>query len=153
MRELRHQQSPVMRPSVRRQRLKPSVLVAIGLGGALGAGARYGLVDAFPARAGGVPWTTLAINLSGSFALGALLTVLLERWPPTRFVRPFVAIGFLGAFTTFSTVAVESDLLVKDSHVATALVYDVLSLAGGLVAAFVGIIAGRARRPVGRRMR
>jgi CrcB protein len=131
-------------------RLHPTVLVAIAAGGALGAAARYELSITFPPAAGGVPWTTLAINTSGSFVLGVLLTLILERWPPTRYARPFLAIGFLGAYTTFSTFAVESDLLVKDGHADVALAYAGLSVVLGLVAAYVGIVVGRAR-PVRRR--
>jgi fluoride exporter len=91
-----------------------------------------------------MPWTTLAINVSGSFAVGLLLVFVLERWPPTRYARPFLAIGFLGAFTTFSTLAVESDLLVRDGSIGTATAYVVLSLVAGLVAAYAGMVLGRA---------
>lgn len=126
------------------RRPRPPVVAAIALGGALGAGLRYELGRAFPGSADSLPWTTLAINIGGSFTLGLLLTFVLERWPPTRYVRPFAAIGFLGSFTTFSTLAVESDLLIKDGHVATAVVYVVVSLVGGVVAAYGGIVAGRA---------
>jgi CrcB protein len=102
-------------------------------------------------QAGRIPWTTLAINVSGAFVLGVLLTFVLERWPPTQYVRPFGAIGVLGAFTTFSTFAVESDVLIKDGHVGTAVAYDVMSLALGLVAAYLGIAFGRAWPPAERR--
>jgi CrcB protein len=125
-------------------RLHPSVLLAIAIGGALGGGARYELGLMFAAPGSGVPWTTLAINISGSFVLGVLLTFVLERWPPTRYVRPLLAIGFLGSFTTFSTFAVESDLLVRGANVGSVVVYDLLSLVCGLIAAFAGIVLGRA---------
>jgi len=100
-------------------------------------------------HAGRIPWTTFGINVSGAFVLGVLLTMLLERrvlerWPLVPFVRPFGAIGVLGAFTTFSTFAVESDVLIKDGHVGTAIAYDVMSLVMGIGAAFLGIAVGRA---------
>jgi CrcB protein len=76
--------------------------------------------------------------------LGVLLTFVLERWPPTRYVRPFLAIGVLGAFTTWSTLAVETDLLVKDGYAARAAVYIVASIVAGLVGAYLGIVTGRA---------
>lgn len=131
-------------------RFRPAVLAAIAAGGALGATARYGLGVAFPVVSGRIPWTTLAINVSGAFVLGVLLTFVLERWPPTQYVRPFGAIGVLGAFTTFSTFSVESDVLIKDGHVATAIAYDALSLVLGLSAAYLGIVVGRAWPPAER---
>ena len=124
------------------------MLGAVAVGGSLGATGRYALGEAFPVQAGRIPWTTLAINVSGAFVLGMLLIVLverrvLERWALTQYVRSFGAIGVLGAFTTFSTFAVESDLLIKDGHAGTAIAYDLLSLTLGLGAAYLGIVVGR----------
>lgn len=118
-------------------------LGAIGAGGALGGLARYTGVLLAPAGAGGFPWTTLTVNLSGSFALGVLLVVLLERFRFSRYLRPFLATGVLGAYTTFSTLAVETDLLIRDGQTAVAALYVVLSLAGGVAAAWAGILLGR----------
>jgi CrcB protein len=73
-----------------------------------------------------------------------VLAVVLERFPPSRYVRPFVATGFLGAYTTYSTFAVETVLLVRDGYVAVALAYAAASLVTGFVAAWVGLLAGRA---------
>ncbi len=126
-----------------RSRLKPRILVAVAAGGGLGAAARDELATRFPASAGSFPWTTFWINVSGSFLLGLLLTFVLERWPPTRFVRPFLAIGALGAYTTFSTFAVETDLLFRDGYVAVGVVYVLASLAAGCAAVYMGIVAGR----------
>src|SRR5207253_1782620 len=93
---------------------RPAILVAIAAGGALGSPARYAVSRIVPVAASGFPWSTFVINVSGSLVLGALLTIVIERWPPTRYVRPFAAIGFLGAYTTFSTFMVEADVLTKD---------------------------------------
>ena len=76
--------------------------------GALGTLARYGVDRALAGPALGFPWSTLVVNLAGSFLLGVAVTVMVERWSPTRFARPFVAIGFCGGFTTFSTMVVEA---------------------------------------------
>ena len=84
------------------------MLLAIAIGGALGAPARYGIAQLIPVTPGTFPWATFWTNLSGAFVLGFFLTVVIERFPPTRFVRPFFGIGFLGAYTTFSTLAVET---------------------------------------------
>ena len=66
----------------------------------------------------------------------------MHRFPPSQYLRPFAATGFLGAFTTFSTFVVETDLLVRDGHAATAATYAVASLVGGLAAAWAGIRLG-----------
>jgi fluoride exporter len=127
----------------RAARAEPKALLAVALGGALGAPARYGLAQLAPTEAGGFPWATLITNVTGSFALGLVLTLVLERFPPTRHLRPFVATGFLGAYTTYSTFAVETDLLVKDGHIAVALAYVATSVLAGLVAVWAGIWAAR----------
>jgi CrcB protein len=123
--------------------VEPSVLAAIALGGALGAPARYGVAQVIHAATDTFPWATFWTNISGSFALGLLLALVLERFPPTRYLRPFVATGFLGAYTTYSTFAVETDLLIKDGHAPVGLSYAAASLATGFVAVWAGIWVAR----------
>ena len=129
---------------VRPVRAQPSILAAIALGGALGTPARYGVAQLVHDGAGSFPWATWWINVSGSLVLGIVLALVLERFPPTRYLRPFVATGFLGSYTTYSTFAVETDLLVKNGHVAVALAYAVASLLAGFVAVWAGIWMARA---------
>lgn len=124
-------------------RAQPDVLGAISLGGMLGASARYAIARWLPPAPDGFPWATFWTNLSGSFLLGFLLVLLLERFPPTRLLRPFLATGVLGAFTTMSTYQVETALLLENGHVAAGLLYGFGSLVAGLVAAYAGILAGR----------
>jgi CrcB protein len=119
------------------------VLLAIALGGALGAPARYELTQQIGANAGGFPWATFSINLSGAFALGVFLTVMVERFPPSRYARPFFGVGFLGAFTTYSTMAVEAVTLMKDGRAALGIGYLVGSVAAGLCVTYAGIVLGR----------
>jgi CrcB protein len=122
---------------------RANLLFAIAVGGALGAMARYELTLAKPVTTGSFPWATLAINVSGSLVLGVILTLVNERWPPTRYVRPFVATGFLGAFTTWSTFMVEADLLIRHDDIEVAAAYLLVSLVGGILAVIAGIWLGR----------
>jgi CrcB protein len=124
-------------------RARLDVLAAIAAGGALGAPARYGVAQFIPVEPGHFPWATFWTNISGSFALGVILILLLERFPPSRYLRPFIATGFLGAYTTYSTFAVETDLLLKDGHVGTAVAYMAASLAAGFTAVWFGIAIAR----------
>jgi fluoride exporter len=118
-------------------------LGAIAVGGALGALARYQVSRWLVVRPGHVPWSTLFVNLTGSFALGIITIVLVERFPTNRYARPFVAVGAIGAYTTMSTLSVDTDTLLRDGHATTALVYLILSLVGGLAAAWGGILLGQ----------
>lgn len=117
------------------------VVAAIGVGGAIGVLARYGIATAFPVAPRQIPWSTLAINLSGSFLLGIVLFVV-ERRPPNRFLRPFLAIGVLGGFTTFSTFAVEIVQLIRERPW-IAMSYLVTSFVGGALCVLVGSTALR----------
>jgi fluoride exporter len=124
-------------------RARPDVLAVIALGGMVGATARFELAEALPTRTGHFPWATFWTNLSGSFLLGFLLILMLERFPPTRYLRPFVATGILGAFTTMSAYTVETALLIKDGNAASALLYGVGSLVAGVFVAYAGIALAR----------
>ena len=117
--------------------------MAISAGGVLGTGARYALERVIHTAPGSFPWSTFTVNVSGSFILGVLLTLIVERWPPDRYVRAFAVIGFLGAYTTFSTYTVEAVILAKDHHADIALAYVIASLVVGLVAVFAGMVLAR----------
>jgi fluoride exporter len=135
---------PRRRPASRWPRLAPGVLVAVFVGGVFGGGARYGIGLAAPPAADGFPWAIFAINLSGAFALAVLLVMVLEVLPPTRYVRPALGTGFIGAFTTFSSLATATDHFLAHGHPALAVVYTAGSLFGGLVAASLGLACGHA---------
>jgi CrcB protein len=119
------------------------VLAAIALGGALGAPARYAVAELVGPSADGFPWATFWTNVIGSLALGFVLVVVLHRFPASQYLRPFVATGFLGSFTTFSTVLVETDLLVDHGRLDLAAAYVVASLVVGIAATAVGMAGGR----------
>lgn len=122
------------------------MVAAVAAGGFLGALGRYELGLAWPTSAGHFPWTTFTINISGSFLLGLVLALLLERGGP-RLARPFFCVGVLGAWTTMSTFAVEADLLIKGGHTATAAAYVLATLAVGVSATWVGVALARALDP------
>jgi CrcB protein len=106
----------------------------IGLAGAAGALCRYGIGTAVGAVA--FPWTTLSINLVGSFLLGLLVRSGVGTLGTD--VRIALGTGFLGAFTTFSTFSVEAMTLVRDGRPAAAGAYVAVSVAAGLAAAAAG---------------
>jgi CrcB protein len=135
------------RPRRRSGRARADVLGVVAAGGMLGASARYGVARLLPVERGHFPWATFWTNMAGSFLLGLVLVVVLDRFPPSRYVRPFVATGVLGAFTTMSATQVETALLLADGHIATALLYALASLGAGLVLAYAGMLAGRRTPP------
>ncbi len=110
----------------------------------MGGPARYGVAQVIHVAPNTFPWATFWTNISGSFALGVVLALILERFPPTRLVRPFLATGVLGAYTTYSTFAVETDLLVKNGHAGIGLAYSGASLVAGFLAVWAGMWFARA---------
>lgn len=123
-------------------RAEAQVVAVIGCGGAFGTLARYGLEDAFPAGLNEFPWVTLCVNLVGCLLIGVMLHIVTERPHPGRLLRPFLAVGVLGGFTTFSTLAVEVVQRVAD-HPRTAGLYVVASLVLGPLAVLAGMAAVR----------
>jgi CrcB protein len=138
---------PRGRRAARRRRAEPDVVAVIMLGGMCGASARYAMTRMIPVESGAFPWAIFWVNVSGSFLLGLLLVLVLERFPPSRLLRPFLATGVLGAYTTMSTFLVDTTVLVKDEHVATAVSYAVGSIVAGLAAAYFGVLSGRLTPP------
>jgi CrcB protein len=117
------------------------VFLTVALAGAAGAAARYGLDRLFSRDAHHVPWVTFAINVGGSFVLGAVVSTLDAHPHPA--LRPAITIGFLGAFTTFSTLSLETFRLVDRGHLVVACAYSLGSLAAGLSALTAGVLLAR----------
>ena len=111
----------------------------VGVGGAVGSVLRYAI--GLTARQSSFPWATLSINIAGSFILGLFLTWALGRLPIT--ITAPISVGVLGGFTTFSTFAWEALFLSRSGRTGLAIFYVVLSVAGGMVAAWVGYRLGR----------
>jgi CrcB protein len=120
------------------------IYVLAALGGALGALARWALGEALPHSPGGWPWSTLLVNLLGCLLIGALLAVLLARFRRSPWLRPFLAVGVLGGFTTYSTFAVDVVRLTDTGHALLAGGYVLTSLLGGVVAVLAGLLGARA---------
>ncbi|MFD5174200.1 fluoride efflux transporter CrcB [Nocardia sp. NPDC058379] len=123
--------------------LDPAVLAAISVGGGLGATARFGVAQWWPVRPGEFPWSTLTVNVVGCFAIGVLMVTVTELWAAPKLVRPFLGIGVLGGFTTFSTFGLELRRLIDTGAVATAVAYLGLSMLAGLGAVVVAMAATR----------
>ena len=112
---------------------------AIALAGALGALARWGLDEWIERRGGLFPWGIFAVNVSGAFLIGFLVTWMEPRFEQTTWLRSGVLVGLLGAYTTFSTLSLDSYRLLDAGHVGTALANTLGSLTAGLLAVWAGL--------------
>ena len=116
--------------------------IGIAIAGALGALARYAVDGWISGRTGGFPWGTFVVNVTGAFLLGFLFTVLTERVRMSPALRTSITVGFLGAYTTFSTWMFESARLAEDGELQQATLNVAGSLALGLVIAAAGYGVG-----------
>ena len=123
---------------------RADVLTVIAAGGALGSLARWGVSLALPHLVGATPWSTVAVNIVGSALLGVLIVVLSEQWPDHRYARPFLGVGVLGGFTTFSTFVLDAHDLAVGGHLTGAAAYLVVTLVGGLLAVWAATVATEA---------
>ena len=115
--------------------------LSVALGGAIGAWARFAVNLAAARLFGmGFPVGTLCVNVLGSFAMGVLAVLLLDRASP---LAPFLLTGVLGGFTTFSAFSLDTLMLWERGQPGLALVYVMLSVAASLLAVFAGLALGR----------
>ena len=120
-------------------------LAWIAVGGAAGAASRYVLQGWVDDLAGGrFPWGTFAINISGSFALGVLFALAVDRAILSPEVRVPLMVGFISAYTTFSTLMLESWRLVEEGDLVFALANLLGSVVVGMIAVVAGLALGRA---------
>ena len=127
---------------------QPGLLILVLVGGVAGALLRWALIRTVPA--GTLPWATLLANLPGALLLGVLLEGLARRGPDEgrrRALRLALGAGVLGAFTTYSSLAMEVVLLVRDDRATLAVAYGLGSVLSGLVAAVTGLGLGAALVP------
>jgi fluoride exporter len=119
-------------------------LLWLAVAGSIGTLARYGLGGWVQSHCGKIfPWGTVAVNLLGCLAFGIVWSSLEERWPTSGETRAIVLIGFMGAFTTFSTFMFETEELLRDSEWWLALGYFSVHNIGGLAALVAGLAVGR----------
>lgn len=119
-------------------------ILAIAVGGSLGALLRYGVANGVHAVLGrGFPYGTLVVNVSGCLAMGVLYVLLVERLAVSPEWRAALLIGVLGAFTTFSSFSMETFTLFEEGEWMKALMNVVLSVSLCLAAVWLGVLAGR----------
>jgi CrcB protein len=118
-------------------------LAAVAAGGAIGAVARYGLNAAFPFSPGEFDLATFIANTVGGLLIGVLMVAITEVAPGLTMVRPFVGVGILGGFTTFSTYIVDIGQAANAGATALAVVFAFATMAAALLAAALGMYAAR----------
>jgi CrcB protein len=136
---------PVVERAPRPAHRDPVLLGLVMLGGTAGAASRYGLTIAIDASTW--PWATWVVNLSGAFLLALLTGWLASRGPDVgrgRAVRLLLGTGFLGAYTTYSALAVDTERLLADGRWAAALAYALSTALVGLAASLAGLRVGTA---------
>ena len=129
-------------PKIRRLKMKTYILV--GLGGVIGAILRFGIknMSVFNWH-GGIPLNTLIINMTGTFALAFILTVAFEVWELDECIRIGITTGFLGAYTTFSTLCKESVNLMQKGLYDSFILYIIISMGIGFLLMHIGVFLAR----------
>jgi fluoride exporter len=145
-----HTELPPDPDSTRPLHLRPTAWAWVFAGGIVGTGLRWLIEQAVPTPPGSWPTATFTINIAGAFVLGALLEALAIVGPDAGWrqrIRLFGGTGLCGAFTTYSTLALEVSLLGRHGDVVLGAVYGVCTVVAGIVAAWAGIVAaGRLSR-------
>ncbi len=117
----------------------------VGTGGFLGAVLRYFIESLHLKESNGsIPINTLLVNISGCFILALFLTLVSEIWTVNEHTRLGIATGFVGAYTTFSTLCKEVSLLLSQGWYDTAVLYVALSIGLGLAATYLGFLTAKA---------
>lgn len=121
-------------------------LAVAAAGGAIGALARYAVDRAAQGWGIDLPWATLAVNLVGCALMGLLVSYVLAHPARHPLWRPFLGVGVLGGFTTFSAFAGDAVALADEGAWAVSAAYVVATLVGGLIALWISFTIGRALR-------
>ena len=113
--------------------------LAVAIGGALGSMTRYGVALLLPSVAGKFPWPTFTVNLLGSFLIGVVYVVIVEKQMLSPEMRLWLMTGFLGGFTTFSSFSLETLQLWQQGQVVQALIYVISSVVLCLIAVAIAV--------------
>ncbi len=120
------------------------LILAIAAGGAIGAvGRHYVSAQVMKVLGSGFPWGTVSVNVLGSFAMGVLIELMALRWNVGNELRAFMTVGFLGAFTTFSTFSLDFATLLERGEGYAALGYAALSVVLAVLGLFGGLAMTR----------
>lgn len=117
------------------------LLPVIAVGGALGSLARWTMAQVFPSS--GFSWATFLTNVLGCTLIGVLMALMVDRWSSTRYLRPFLGVGILGGFTTFSTYQLDVHRLLSDGHAPLAFLYAAATLLCCLAGVWAGLTGTR----------
>ena len=113
--------------------------LAVAFGGALGAMSRYWVYNSYVHLDSRLPWATLTVNVVGSFLIGIAFIVITERMEMGPYWRGIVTVGFLGAFTTFSTFSMDVIGLLEQGQLSSAIMYVLSSVVVCIIAAWLGL--------------
>lgn len=129
------------RPASRSRRW--DIVLVIAAGGAVGGTMRNGLNLLVEHPDDGFPWSTFIENVVGCLLLAALMVYLVDVWRPSRYIRPFLGVGVLGGFTTFSTYTSEARVLMLEGEMLLAFLYVAGTVVFGLLATWTGLRLAR----------
>ena len=125
--------------------MTPMILLAVGIGGGLGALLRYVVAGAIQSAAWpGYPWGIFVVNITGGLAMGLIVELSALKLQMSPEMRAFLTTGILGGYTTFSTFSLDSVLLIERGQYASAVTYVVGSTVLSILAVFAGMWAVRA---------
>ena len=113
--------------------------LAVAFGGALGAMSRYWVYNNYAHLDNCFPWATLTVNILGSFLIGIAFILITERMDMGPYWRAIVTVGFLGAFTTFSTFSIDVVGLIEQGQFSSAIIYVLSSVVVCIIAAWLGL--------------
>lgn len=119
------------------------LLPVVAAGGALGSLGRWAIAEALPHAADQIAWATFIENVTGTALIGLLMAFLLGPWSHTRYLRPFLGVGVLGGYTTFSTYVLDARGLFASGSPAAAFGYLTGTVVSALVGVWLGTVAGR----------